>query len=210
MTRLGEKFYEERRRQGFSLDDVEKAIKIKTSFLSAIEQGEYQKLPSSTYAQGFVRNYGKFLGLPENEILAMFRREFDEDRVFKVLPEGLAKKEEFPIKRIKFTQSLKIIFLLIIVLVGYILFQYRSAFIKPSLNVSTPKENSKVFSQTIEVSGKTDSNVTVFINNEAASLDSDGNFKKTITVFSGKSIIVIKAVNKFGKENVIERQVEVK
>lgn len=210
MIGAGQRLKEERLKRGLTLSEVSKATKIKISFLSAIEKGEYQYLPSSTYAQGFVRNFAKFLGLPEQEILALFRREFNDEGAFRVLPVGLLRKEEFPLKRIKFAETFKIVILVLIGLVFYILFQYRFAFIKPPLNIYSPKENSIVSSQTVVVSGKTDSNAAVFVNNEAALSDSSGNFKKTITVFAGKSLITIKAVNRFGKESTAERHITVR
>lgn len=210
MIHVGERLSEERIKKGLTLDQVAKATKIRVSFLSAIEKGEYKKLPSSTYAHGFVRNYAQFLGLPEKELLALFKREYDEEKFVKVLPEGFARKEDFPLKKIKFARTFKIIFLVLPVLLIYIIFQYRSAIFNPPLSVSSPKNNSIVSSQTIVITGKTDSNSAVFVNNQTASVDKDGKFTKTITVFPGNVKIVIKVVNNFGKTTVMERQIEVK
>lgn len=210
MIRVGLRLKEERVRRKLSLEEVAKAIKIRLSFLSAIEKGDYQKLPSSAYAQGFVRNYASFLGLPEKEILALFRREFDEEKFFKVLPEGLYKKDDFPIKRIKFQQTVLVGFFIFLALLSYILFQYRYAIINPPLSLDSPKENSVVFSKSVTVTGKTDSNASLFVNNSSVSLDRDGNFKKELDLFPGKTTIKIKAVNRFGKQTGIERHVEVK
>lgn len=210
MTNAGEKLYEERIRKGLSLEEVAKATKIRSSFLLAIEKGEYKKLPSGTYAHGFVRNYARFLGLPENELLALFKREYDEEKFIKVLPDGFARKDDFPINKIKVAQTFKILILIFVILVAYIIFQYRAAIFNPSLTVSVPFENSVVYSQTVTVTGKTDSNSTVFINNETASLDKEGNFTKKINVFPGKAKITIKAVNNFNKTTILERHIEVK
>lgn len=210
MTRAGEKLYEERTRKGLTLEEIAKAIKIRPSFLENIEKGEYKKLPSGTYVHGFVKNYVKFLGLPERELLALFKREYDEDKFVKVLPDGLVRKDDFPLKGIKFGQTFKVFVLIFIVLSAYIIFQYRSAIFNPAVSVSNPAENSIISSQTVTVIGKTDSNSTVFINNETASLDKDGNFKKKINVFSGKTKIVIKAVNNFNRTTILERHIEVR
>lgn len=210
MIHAGIKLYEERARKKLTLEEVSKATKIKLSFLLAIETGEYVRLPSSTYAHGFVRNYAKFLGLPENEILALFKREYDGEKFVKVLPEGLLRHDDFPLKRIKLAQAFKILILIFIALLIYIIFQYRSAIFNPSLSISSPKENSIVLSQKVAVVGKTDSNSTVFVNNETASLDKNGNFKKTVNVFLGKGKIVVKAINNFNKSTVLERHIEVK
>ena len=209
MVRAGQKLREQRITKGLTIEEVSKKTKIRASYLLAIEKGEYQKLPASTYIIGFVRNYAKYLDLPEQEILALFRREFDEEKTFKILPEGLV-KEDFPIKRIRLADTAKIIVLLVIILLGYILFQYRFAIISPPLEISTPSDGAIVLSRTITVSGKTDPNATVFVNNDNVSLDSDGNFKKSINVFPGKTLITVKAINYFGKEKIIERHINVR
>jgi cytoskeletal protein RodZ len=209
MVHVGEKLSEERLKKGYSLEEVCKATKIRTSFLQAIEKGEYEKLPSGTYAYGFVRNYAKFLDLQEQKIVAIFKREYEEEKFLKVLPEGMT-SGDFPSEGFRIGNILKIFPLVFIALLIYILFQYRAAIFNPSLSISTPKENSVIFSKEITVVGKTDPNVTVFINNETASLDKDGNFKKTITVFPGKTKITIKSVNSFKKTATLERQIEVK
>ena len=210
MIHAGDRLLEERVKKGLTLDEVSKATKIRSSFLSNIEKGEYKKLPSGAYAHGFVRNYAKFLGLPEHELLALFKREYDEEKFQRVLPEGLIRKEDSPFKKIRLQQTSKILILVFIALVAYIIFQYRAAIFNPSLDVSSPKENSIILSQTVTVVGKTDLNSTVFINNETASLDKDGNFTKTINVFPGKAKITIKAVNNFNKTTILERYIEVK
>ena len=210
MIRVGERLHEERIKRGYTLEEVSKATKIRTSFLFDIEKGEYKKLPSGTYVHGFVRNYAKFLGLPDGELLALFKREYDEEKFLKVLPEGLLRKDDLPLKRIKFAQTFKVLILVFFVLLVYIIFQYRFAIFNPPLNVSNPSENSIISSQTVTVVGKTDPNSTVFINNETASLDNDGNFKKTINVFPGRAKIVIKAINNFNRTTILERHVEIK
>lgn len=210
MVKAGERLRSQRLKKKLTLEEVSKATKIKVPFLLAIENGEYEKLPPATYAQGFVRNYANFLDIPEREILAIFRREYDEGKVVKVLPEGLTRKEEFPLKRFRLQQATKVIIFIFITLVSYILFQYRYAIINPPLKISAPNENEVVSSQTITVIGSTDPNASLFVNNDSVSLDSSGNFKKVITVFTGKTTITIRVVNYFGRETIVERNIEVK
>ncbi|MGH2637780.1 MAG: helix-turn-helix domain-containing protein, partial [Rhabdochlamydiaceae bacterium] len=71
------------------MEEIAAAIKIRPEFLSAIEKGDYQHLPSPAYASGFVTNYAAYLGFPKRETLALFRREFDEQKAYKVLPRGM-------------------------------------------------------------------------------------------------------------------------
>lgn len=207
MIKVGDKLKEERIRRGLSINDVSSATKIRSNFLEYIEKGEYEKLPSVTFAQGFVRNYVSYLGLPEKETMAIFRREFDEEKVFRVLPQGMV-REDFPIFRVKLSQFF-LVGVLFLALSGFLLFQYKDAILNPSVSVISPKENQVFTTSTIEVSGKTDSDNTVFVNSFPVSVRDDGTFKKLISLFSGKNRVDIKVINRFNKTTEIIRDVEV-
>lgn len=204
MLKAGQKLKEERLKQGLTLEEVSKNIKIRTSFLEAIEESEYNKLPASTFAQGFVRNYTQFLRLPEKEVLPLFRREFDEEKIYKVLPEGVS--ADFPVTRIKKSQIL-LIPLLFLALIFYLVFQYKDALIAPSADITSPRENQTITSTLILVSGSTNPENLVYVNNFQVSVDENGKFKKSLSVFSGKTQIKIKVVNRFNKSTEIIRHV---
>lgn len=207
MVRVGQRLHKERLAKKLSLEDIAKATKIKASFLAAIERGEYNKLPSPAYAQGFVRNYAAYLGLPKTEITALFRREFDEKKALQVLPNSLVKQEEFPLKRIRIQESLVIICVILVLFLGFLAYQYRYVFIAPALSVTVPQQS---ISEDITLTGKTDSGATVLVNNEQVPLNSKGEFTKKLTLFSGKTVITVKAKNRIGKETVVQREVIVK
>jgi len=209
MVPLSQRLHNERLLKKLSIEDAAAATKIKPRFLAAIERGEYNKLPSPAYAQGFVRNYASFLGLPKSEVTAFFRREFDMYRAVKVLPDSFAKRQAFSPIRIRLQQSLLILVLLFILFLGYLGFQYRSLLFAPSLSLTSPKQGSTT-SQDVTIAGNADSNATVSVNNQTVPLNPDGGFTKTITLFPGKTTITIKAKNRIGRETVITRDITVK
>lgn len=208
MIKIGQRLRDTRMRKGLSLSDVSQNTKIKSPFLEAIENGDYSKLPSASYAQGFVRNYASFLGLPEKETLALFRREFDEEKIFRVLPTGLS-QNSFSISRFKNSTLLLIVFLFISLLT-FILFQYRDAFINPQIKIVSPSENSIIYTSDVTISGKTDPENLVYIENFPVSLDNEGNFTKVVSLFPGKVQITIKVVNRFNRETKVKRHIEIK
>lgn len=63
---------EERR---LDLREVAERLRIRHSFLSAIEEGRYGDLPGPTYAVGFVRAYAEAMGLDGDEIVRRFKDE---------------------------------------------------------------------------------------------------------------------------------------
>src|SRR5579884_1634337 len=196
MIHLGQRLHNQRVQKKLTLEEVAVATKIKPRFLAAIECGDYSKLPSPTYAQGFVKNYASYLGLPRAEVTALFRREFDEARAYKVLPNSLSKKQEFPRITFRFRQQYLLLMAFILLLASYLVFQYRGFFFAPRLVVYTPKEGGTVSENAI-ITGKADTDASVFVNNVQVSVDTNGTFRKSVSLFPGKTAVTIIARNKF-------------
>lgn len=209
MIKVGQKFKEKRLEKGLTIEEISDLTKIKSVFLTAIEDGEYKKLPSQAYAQGFVKNYAKFLEMPEKETLAIFKREFDEEQIYKVLPSNFSEKKNFSLVSLRKKQTGIFIFFILLSLILYIFIQYRSFFFNPYLEVSKPLNNFKSNSSEVEVMGKTDLDNVVFVNEYPVNVDSNGNFRKVISLFPGKNQIEIKSVNKFNKETLTTREIDV-
>ena len=58
-----------------SIEDVERALRIRASQIEAIEQGDLKALPGKVYATGFVRSYSEYLGLDGDKMVALFKRQ---------------------------------------------------------------------------------------------------------------------------------------
>lgn len=208
MIRVGQRLAEARFKKGLNLEDISKATKIKREFLEAIEEGDYEKLPSPTYALGFVRNYIKLVGLPEKETLALFKREFAAEKSVKVLPKGF--EEDYSSSKLKNKQPIVFITLVFLIVFAFIAYQFRFIFLPPPLAVLSPKNNAVISGERVRVLGTTDPEATVVVNNNPVAVDQSGAFKKNLNVFPGKTQITVKSINKFGRESVVVRQIEVK
>ena len=64
-----------RENRRLSLGDVERALKIRSRYLQALEVGDYTTLPGVVQARGFLRNYARYLELPVDEALARYEAE---------------------------------------------------------------------------------------------------------------------------------------
>ena len=71
----GDMLREARQAEGLDLTQVAAETRIPQRHLVAIENGEYAKLPSRTYAVGFSRSYARLLGLDEAVVLRRLREE---------------------------------------------------------------------------------------------------------------------------------------
>ena len=63
MFQIGASLREARTRRGLSSADVQKAIRIRERYLTALEEEKWDLLPGDAYAKGFLRTYAEFLGL---------------------------------------------------------------------------------------------------------------------------------------------------
>lgn len=201
MIKASEKLLEKRTELGSTLENAEKSTKIKAEYLSLIESGKFSSLPSGSHASGFVKNYAKYLGISEKEIMPLFRREFDSEGDYRVMPKAFEGKDEFPIRGFKLSQTLFVAGIVFVLFIAYILFQYRYAFINPPLTILSPKDRSTVATQELEVKGKTEPNTSIYVNKTPVTVDKSGNFTKTISVFPGHFVLNVDAINKFGKKS---------
>lgn len=210
MKTIGQQFAEERKRKNLTIKEVSKSTKIKEEFLLAIEKGDFKSLPSSAYASGFVRNYAKYLGLPVEKSLAMYRREFDEKKNIDVLPKGFSNPKEYVPPRFRFGRTALLLVGLFVIVAGFLVFQYRAAVFNPELNIESPQENQVINSLKINIKGDTDPSATLIIDSKKVPIESNGSFEKEITVFPGESIITISVENRFGRITTVERKVLVR
>ncbi len=75
---IGEIFKNRRKELNImTLKEVENATSIRSVYLQAIEEGEFDKLISPIYAQGFLRQYANFLGIDGDAIIRENARHFN-------------------------------------------------------------------------------------------------------------------------------------
>ena len=61
--KIGRVLERARKDRGLSLEEAEKATKIRRRYLEGLEQDDYTMLPDAVYARGFLKTYANFLGL---------------------------------------------------------------------------------------------------------------------------------------------------
>ncbi|MCL5784112.1 MAG: helix-turn-helix domain-containing protein [Patescibacteria group bacterium] len=211
MRTVGQVLKEERENKFYTLDEIEKATKIRKELLEALEAGQYNKLPPPTFVQGFIKNYGKFLGLNQEKLLAIYRREFSE---FKHPPRVL---ETFtnPVDQKKFrltpARALGSVILgMVIIFFAYLWFEYRFLVGGPYLEVSQPANQLNTNSETIQVIGRTDPEAKLSINNQEIGVDASGKFVQEIKLTDNINNIEITATSKSGQVTKVEKTVFLK
>lgn len=74
-SELAQRIRNARTTRGITLDEAERATKIRRKYLEAIEAGDFAQLPDGPPARGFVKNYARFLGLDPELALGEFETE---------------------------------------------------------------------------------------------------------------------------------------
>lgn len=69
MDELGHILREARETKGLTLAEVQQEIRINVKFLEALENGQYERLPTPVHVRGFLKNYARFLGLDPDPLL---------------------------------------------------------------------------------------------------------------------------------------------
>lgn len=201
MQKVSDLLREAREEKGLKLVDIERATKIKKEFLERIEAGRYEALPSESYALGFVKNYAKYLDLPLASIVPLFRREYSAKKHVSIIPDFRRSQHKFNRKFIAGPRGF-LITLGVLIIAGYIFFQYRSLVFAPPLEIISPKSGARITTNVVEVRGRTDPYATLFVNGDEVYVGVDGSFKKSIYEFSGNNKITVSAKNRFGKESI--------
>lgn len=79
-ARVGAELRAARERLGWSLEQVAASLRIRQSYLKALEEGRVAALPGLTYAVGFLRAYAKLLGLDPDALSRRLREEAGEEQ----------------------------------------------------------------------------------------------------------------------------------
>lgn len=208
MQTVGQILKETREQKHFTLEQVEKATKIRKELLIALESDDFDKLPPVTFVQGFIKNYSRFLSLDSEKVLAVFRRGFEDKKHAPYVMDAFANPVEE--KKFVITPSRVLavaVSLVILAFFAYLWIQYRSFVGSPKLEIITPQEQQTYNQSTVLVEGVTDPEVEVTVNNQRVEVDAEGGFKEELNLSSEANKITVVATSKFGKQTNIERTV---
>lgn len=208
MKTVGSIFRQAREKKRLTLDDVERATKIRKKFLEGIERDDYANLPSPAYAKGFVKNYSDFLGLDETNVFAYFRRQTEEVPKSSLFPKKIdAALAPAPLRMTPGRFLGLLVGALVIIFISYLALQYRTIQLPPALSIESPNENFVSDEQRIEVLGATEPDATVTINDVSVLVRSDGKFFDQVELQAGVNKITVTATSRFGKATTITRDV---
>ena len=112
---LGSLLRTSREDRHIDLDAVVKETKVRRHYLEALENEEWEKLPSQVFVRGFVRSYAEFLGLDKEMVLDHYERAVPRERYQPHVLQSISTQSTM-------WRRIIIISLLVIALIGVIIY----------------------------------------------------------------------------------------
>ena len=69
---IGSTLKDARLSKGFSIKDISEQLRISVDFLTKLEAGSFNELPAPAYVVGFLRSYGRCVGLAPDRLVARY------------------------------------------------------------------------------------------------------------------------------------------
>lgn len=180
----------------YELSDISKKLKIPIRYLESIENEDIKNFPPEPYCSLIVKDYADCLGLNGQEILSFFRRDFEQKKKSKFIQKN----------RPSFTPQFTFKFLIgiiIIIFSIYLVSEYIKFNRPPKLKINWPEN---ISAQNFDLTGITDPDSTVRINEDLIIVGPNGSFQKKIQTGSETEVkVTVESKSPSGKTTVEEK-----
>ncbi|MFA4930556.1 MAG: RodZ domain-containing protein, partial [Patescibacteria group bacterium] len=195
---LGNLLKNTRLRHKLKLSHIEKYTNIRQSYIVAIENNQWDTLPTLEYAKKFILTYAKFLELDETKIKNRFT--IEAKHFFPVSEKNNSTPFFLPKIIITPRTITAISVITIFSIISLFAYYQINHFIEtPKLNISQPADYTEVSVNKVEITGQTDPDNIIYINNQPLTTDKNGNFSTPVQLKHGYNIVKVTAENKIGR-----------
>lgn len=202
---LGERLRQARLAKNLKIEEVAKSLGIRREYLEALEEERYDRLPSGLYGKSFLKKYASCLGFKSKNIkeeAAAFADNSSEDDPFS---QKIVKKNKFII----FPRLVRNILLAAAVLACllYLIFYSKKVIMPPELTITQPAGNLLIKENSFTITGQTEAEAEVRINDAVVLNNDRGSFSQTINLKRGVNTLTITAKKKYSRARTEVRQI---
>ncbi|MDX9893584.1 MAG: helix-turn-helix domain-containing protein [Patescibacteria group bacterium] len=202
---IGQRLKNRREEFRLTLVEVAKNIGISAKYLSALEDGDYRRLPGEVYTKSFLKSYVKFLGLDHQEILSLYG---SEQKIYNCTRKTNQHQFHKPVERVSSWHLLVtprivrglIVFCLALSCLVYLGFRFKAIVTPPLLLVDSPAQNLVTEQNFVKISGQIEPEATLQINGQKVLTDEASRFDETLDLQSGVNIIELTAQKRHGTQ----------
>lgn len=202
MLSVGTILRNQRKNKKLTLDDVEKRIRIRKRYLSALERGEWGEFESKIYITGLIKNYAKFLDLDEENMIAYFRRDYEQKEETKFKERT---HDSYFRPRTRFF-ILGIVSFILIIFASYFGYQTYLFLTPPTVKILKPVERIFRARDKITIVGQTSPDSTIRIFDTRVFQNEEGIFTYDLPLQEGLNTIRIEVIGANGKQTVLTEE----
>lgn len=206
---IGSLLKEKRKERNLTIEQVAEITKIRSKYLSALEESRYEEFSSDVYLKGFLRNYARFLEISTDRALAMYRRENEYKQKEPIIKVAEKIKENGLNLEITTGKAIALVILsAVIITLIYVGTYIGNIFKTPEISISAPVEIAagqqgiyKTTEDTVAITGRVDVGTNLTINGQQFETNNFEEFRKELNLNNGLNTFVFEAESQFGKKN---------
>lgn len=208
---LGEILLEARKRKSVSIKALSRYLNIKREYLEALETGNFKVLPADIYIRGYLESLASYLELNQENLVELYQQERGIQKQIRISSTN-EKKKNYKIPKIIITPRtfyIGLVSLIVLLLFFYLWYEFSGLSRPPKINIYEPSYDQTIKDNIITLSGQTDPDALLTINDQLLYIDSFGSFKEKIGLQQGINILKIQATSRLGRKSIIERKIVV-
>jgi len=203
---LNEAFQKIREDKSVTLKDLSLKTGISVRNLKKIESGDWDDLPASIYVESFLVKCESVLGVDDGYFLNIYKNDISDSEKEAVSINTKKMPSRFLVVSPKLLT--KLFFALVsLIILFYFAFQLNYLLGDPKLVVTNPENDIITEIKELSVTGLTQADNKVYINENELFVDSNGGFSEVVPLQPGLNTIKIIAKNRLNKEYSIIRRV---
>lgn len=199
---LTEIFHEALSLRGLNIEKLAELTDVPKMYLEALRDADFKKLPASPYVRGYLMKIAEALRIDGEMLWQTYKNE-------NIKTSGAKDKlphNRFLVKPLK-KRMLVFGFVAILVII-YLVWQIDNLLGVPKIEITNPAFPTIIVNDpNLKLSGETDNQNKLTINNEEVFIRKDGQFEKEISLQPGINTIEFKIKRLLGKEVKVVRQV---
>jgi len=205
---VAEQLRSARQKKELKLEKIAKELNINIRYLNALERGNFELLPAGVYGKNFLREYALFLNLDYRPLLKMYDNEIVDiqQKEKRELFSAQVVRSHYFLTIPKIIKNLIILIVVTICLV-YLSFRLQQIVAPPKLIIDKPVDYLTTKEHSIVISGNTENETELKINEEPVIIDTNGSFSKLVDLKMGINVFTITAQKKYGRTITIKKQI---
>ncbi|MFA6304607.1 MAG: helix-turn-helix domain-containing protein [Patescibacteria group bacterium] len=190
----------ERQKSNLTLDELSLQTQVSVKYLEALENGDYHLLPGDIYTHEFLKKISKYFHLNEKSLYQIYQAEKNSQLVlptFRIQTNSSLNGHWLSVKNFRTLLAI----LVLMALTGYFGWEIKNIYTPPALIVSSPASETVTTNSTMEITGQTEPEAAIAINQEKILASPDGSFNQTVNLTVGLNVFKISTSKKHSKEN---------